>query len=194
MATECLIEASDVPFQVSNRTGGSQKDGAAESWEIDVIIDRSVSKTRIKCRGDGSRANQKIGKYVLPAKDRLLDHAASTIGSQFQKSNTWPDASEQCIDPRFGESELEPMFKKRKMTTLQHQPPPIQTAAVAGPNDIDGMVSCKAGDAEMTRTERGALNICKHGREKSRCKDCGGSSICEHGRYRSRHLETPESL
>ena len=211
MSIDFLIEASDVPFQVSNRTGGSQEDGsAAESWEIDVINDRSVSKTRIKCRGDGSRANQKIGKDVLrgggrqcdiassldndinfmvrltkaettkPAKDRLLDHAASTIVSQFQKSNTWPD--EQCIDPRFGESELEPMFKKRKMTTLQHQPPPTQTAAVAGPNDIDGMVSCMARNAETTRTERGALKFCKHGREKSRCKDCGGSSICEHGR------------
>jgi hypothetical protein len=118
-----------------------------------------------------------------PAKDRLLDHAASTIVSQFQKSNTWPD--EQCIDPRFGESELEPMFKKRKMTTVQYQPPPIQTAAVAAPNDIDWIVSCTAGDAEMTHTERGALNICKHGKEKSLCKDCGGSSICEHGRQKS---------
>ena len=65
MAIEFLIEASDVPFQVSNRTGGSQMDGAAESWEIDMIIDRSVSKTRIKRRGDGSRAEQKIGKDVL---------------------------------------------------------------------------------------------------------------------------------
>ncbi len=44
-AIEFLIEASDVPFQVSNRTGGSQKDGAAESWEIDIINlnDRTVS-------------------------------------------------------------------------------------------------------------------------------------------------------
>jgi hypothetical protein len=40
MTIEFLIEASesDVPLLVSNRTGGSQKDGAAESCEIDIII------------------------------------------------------------------------------------------------------------------------------------------------------------
>jgi hypothetical protein len=169
-------------YHSKSRTGQAdrEKDGAAESWEIDIINEHSVSKTRIKRRGDGSRVNQKISKDVLPAKVRLFDHAASTIVSQFHKSNTWPD--EQFVDPRFGESELEPMFKKRKMTTLQYQPPPIQTAAVAGPNDIDWIVSYTAGDAEMTRTERGALNICRHGHEKSLCKDYGGSSICEHGR------------
>ena len=89
------------------------------------------------------------------------------------------------MDPRFEEYESEPKFKKRKMTTLHYQPPPTQTASVAGPNDIDWIESCTARDAETTRTERGASNICKHGREKSRCKDCGGSSICEHGRRKT---------
>ena len=77
MAIDFLIEASDVPFQVSSRTGGSQKDGAAESWEIDNTNDRTVSRTRIKCRGDGSRANQKIGKDVLRGEGRQCDIASS---------------------------------------------------------------------------------------------------------------------
>ena len=187
------IEASDIPFQGSNRTGGSQNDGAPETWEIDVISERSVSKTRIKCRG-GSRANLKIGKDVQgegnlkcdiassvddgiafvgrlmkaetskAAKARLRDYPASTTVSRPPKSSTRSD--ERCIDPRFGESELEPTFKKRKVTTLQYQPPQTQTAAVAGQNDIDTMVSCTARDAEITRKERRALYMCKHGRRK----------------------------
>ncbi len=212
IAIEALI-TSDAPFQESNRIGESQSDDATESWEIDIISERSISKTRIKCRGDGSSANQKIGKDVLgggstqcdiassvddgidfvgrltksetskAAKALLRDPVASTRVSQIQKSYTWSD--ERCIDPRFGEFELEPMFKKRKMATLQYQPPQTQTAAVAGQNDIDTMVSCTARDAEITCKERRALYMCEHGRRKSRCKDCGGSSLCEHGRRKT---------